>query len=120
MLAPIERKLAFTPPLRLSTTPVSGKSSPTSILNNPPLTPNATNSLEHRGNFLEQRGEEKISKHNNLPSSAARSPSPSPDTTLGDINFLHQFKQKMVDNQTQKKVGGRYSLIDRWLINLLL
>ena len=50
------------------------------------------------------------------PTSAAHIPStsnsPTPDTTLSDITFLHQFKQKMVDTKTEKP-RGRYSLIDR-------
>ena len=51
--------------------------------------------------------------------SIKHSPGLSPETLLGDISFLNQFKDKMIANSkdnptvTKKEVGGRYSLIDR-------
>ena len=47
------------------------------------------------------------------------SPHLSPDRLLGDISFLHQFKDKMVSktpdkgDERPKDGGGRYSLLDR-------
>merc|ERR1712004_316316 len=83
-------------------------SSPTSILTKPPpLITTAADKSSRASASQELRGATQFSK---FCPSATRTPST--DTTLGDINFLHQFKQRMVDKQGQK-VGGRYSLIDR-------
>ena len=52
-----------------------------------------------------------------IPLSPGKSPVLNPETLLGDISFLNQFKDKMItkENETMinKEVGGRYSLLDR-------
>ena len=52
-----------------------------------------------------------------IPPSQGKSPVLNPETLLGDISFLNQFKDKMItkekDAMINKEVGGRYSLLDR-------
>jgi len=71
------------------------------------------------GSVVEPEDGSSLDKHKmrEISKSTAKSPALSPESLLGDISFLNQFKDKMVKNETKTvtntEICGRYSLLDR-------